>query len=357
MKRDHGHVPAASTVSAHVERAVPLATGLTTSTLPAASGAYAAKAEDKGERYGSKVKCSLANVQGLGLQLVKWDGFTPRPLIDANGRIIAVLAGQPHTDAYRLAVERAFQTISDAAVEARFPASMRRHRRGLFAAMNVGLSYGKGQTTPCWLNNKEYTGIADSLLEDQDIGCMAGFADAVFALWAPRLYGYYRACDAQLRTCHPHLRRPFDHSVFFCANFNFGRNVWMFKHRDILNLVFGWCAIQVLGRFDATKGGHLILWDLGLVVEFLAGALILVPSATIAHSNVPVQEDETHISFTQFSPGSIFRYVDNGFWTVNQLAEEDPAEYQRLVDLKEKRWEMGLDLLSTLEELLAPVTS
>ncbi|KAJ7853484.1 hypothetical protein B0H14DRAFT_3450168 [Mycena olivaceomarginata] len=32
-------------------------------------------------------------------------------------------------------------------------------------------------------------------------------------------------------------------------------------------------------------------------------------------------------------------------------------EYQRLVDLKEKRWEMGLDLLSTLEELLAPVTS
>ncbi|KAJ7318248.1 hypothetical protein DFH08DRAFT_714882 [Mycena albidolilacea] len=282
---------------------------------------------------------------------------TPRPLIDANGRIIAVLAGQPRNDAYRLAVERAFQTISDAAVEARFPASMRRHRRGLFAVMNVGLSYGKGQTTPCWLNNKEYTGIADSLLEDQDIGRMAGFADAVFALWAPRLYGYYRACDTQLRTRHPHLRRPFDHSVFFCANFNFGRNVWTFKHRDILNLVFGWCAIQALGRFDATKGGHLILWDLGLVVEFPAGALILVPSATIAHSNVPIQEDETRISFTQFSPGGIFRYVDNGFRTVNQLAEEDPAEYQRLVDLKEKRWEMGLDLLSTLEELLAPVTS
>ncbi|KAJ7757667.1 hypothetical protein B0H14DRAFT_3511848, partial [Mycena olivaceomarginata] len=107
--------PPASTNRAHVERAVPLATGLTTSTLPAASGAYAAKAEDKGERYGSKVKRSLANVRGLGLQLVKWDGFTPRPLIDANGRIIAVLAGQPRNDAYRLAVERAFQTISDAA--------------------------------------------------------------------------------------------------------------------------------------------------------------------------------------------------------------------------------------------------
>jgi hypothetical protein len=55
--------------------------------------------------------------------------------------------------------------------------------------------------------------------------------------------------------------------------------------------------------------------------------------------------------------GGIFRYVDNGFRMVNQLAEEDPADYERLVDLKEKRWEMGLDLFSILEELLAPVTS
>jgi hypothetical protein len=80
-------------------------------------------------------------------------------------------------DAYRLAIERAFQTISDAAIEVCFPASMRRHQPSLFTPMNMGLSCGKGQTTPCWLNNKEYTGIADSLLEDQDIGHMAGFAD------------------------------------------------------------------------------------------------------------------------------------------------------------------------------------
>jgi hypothetical protein len=49
MKWDCSYVPAASTISTHVERMVPLATGLTTSTLPATSGAYAAKTEDKGE--------------------------------------------------------------------------------------------------------------------------------------------------------------------------------------------------------------------------------------------------------------------------------------------------------------------
>ncbi|KAJ7818941.1 hypothetical protein B0H13DRAFT_1921973 [Mycena leptocephala] len=351
-KQEQGHVPAAATLDEHVRRALPLATGLTASTLPAASGTYAAKNADAGERYGSKVRRSLANLLGLGFERVKWDGFTPRPIVDAHGRIVAVLAGQPRDRSYAEATQRAFQAICNAGAQARFPAAMRNHRRGLFAAMNIGLCYGEGQTTPCWLNNKEYTAVADGLLADPDIGRMAGFADAAFAMWVPRLHSYYREYDAKLRKHHPHLRRPFPHSTFFTANFNFGRNVWTFKHRDVLNLAFGWCAIQALGRFDATKGGHLVLWDLRLVIEFPAGALILVPSATIAHSNVPVSDDEERTSFTQYSPGGVFRYVDNGFRTVNELAEADPAEYERLMELKERRWEMGLGLLSTMDELL-----
>ncbi|KAF8125064.1 hypothetical protein K438DRAFT_1445105, partial [Mycena galopus ATCC 62051] len=100
----------------------------------------------------------------------------------------------------------------------------------------------------------------------------------------------------------PHLRRPFDRSVFFCATFNFGPNAWTFRHRDILNLAFGWCACK-LSETSTPRKGHLVLWDLKLVVEFPAGALILLPSATIAHSNVPVQAGEERASFTQFSAG------------------------------------------------------
>ncbi|KAJ7231740.1 hypothetical protein B0H12DRAFT_1007985 [Mycena haematopus] len=275
----------------------------------------------------------------------------PRPLIDRNGRIIAVLAGQPSSDAYAAAVRRAFVAISQAGADARFPPQMHKHRRGLFAVINVGLSYGKGQRIPSWLHNKEYDGLADQLLADEDIGRMASFADAAFALWAPRLYKHYREHDEALRTHHPNLRRPFARSVFFCAAFNFGPNVWTFRHRDVLNLAFGWCAVQALGDFDHTKGGHLILWDLKLVIEFPAGALILLPSATIAHSNVPVQKGEQRASFTQFSAGGIFRYVDNGFRTVEQLEHEDPEEFELLMAKRATRWEEGLELLSTLDEL------
>jgi predicted 2-oxoglutarate/Fe(II)-dependent dioxygenase YbiX len=96
-----------------------------------------------------------------------------------------------------------------------------------------------------------------------------------------------------------------------------------------------------------------VLWDLNLVVEFPPGALILLPSATLAHSNIPVAPGEKRASFTQFSAGGIFRYVDNGFRTEEQLEEDNREEYERLMDLKASRWEEELNLLSKMDELLA----
>ncbi|KAJ6569172.1 hypothetical protein B0H19DRAFT_850551, partial [Mycena capillaripes] len=235
------------------------------------------------------------------------------PLLDSQGHIIAVLVGQSRHPDYQRGVTNAYSAIRDTGQQARFPASMCNHRRGLFAAISVGLSYGKGQRIPCWLDNKEYTSVAESLLANRAIQRLAGFAEAAFGLWAPRLYSYYREHDNALRVRHSHLRRPFACSVFFAAAFNFGPRVWTFRYHDILNLAFGWCAVQALGKFNPKKGGHLVLWDLKLVIEFPAGALILLPLATIAHSNVPVQEGEERVSFTQFSVGGIFRHIDNGF--------------------------------------------
>ncbi|KAJ6546007.1 hypothetical protein DFH09DRAFT_927467 [Mycena vulgaris] len=278
---------------------------------------------------------------------------TPRPLVDNQGRIIAVLVGQPRHNAYREAVERAFWAIRDAGDKECFPASMRRHHRGLFAAVNVGLSYGKGQMTPGWLNNKEYTVshlnyVCYKPPKRQELGLKS----SQHPIFVPVDYKINLLRLLSLHKSHPDLRHPFAHSAFFCATFNFGRNVWMFKHRDVLNLVFGWCVIQALSHFDPRKGGHLVLWDLKLVIEFPPGTLILLPSVTIAHSNVPVQDTEERVSFTQFSASGIFRYFDNGCQTVNQLAENNPKEYDHLTVLKTAHWEEGLKLLSTIDELL-----
>ncbi|KAJ7678390.1 hypothetical protein B0H17DRAFT_944629, partial [Mycena rosella] len=145
----------------------------------------------------------------------------------------------------------------------------------------------------------------------------------------------------------------FPKSIFSCAAFNFGPNVWVFRHRDGQNVPFGWCAVTALGAFDHTKGGHLVLWDLKLVIEFPLGTTILLPSATIAHSNVPVNAEHSkeHTSFMQYMAGGLLRFVDNRFQTEKEFESEDPEGYAQMCEGKEKRWEMGLGLLSTLDEL------
>ncbi|KAJ6478210.1 hypothetical protein C8R45DRAFT_933970 [Mycena sanguinolenta] len=364
VKRDkaraaNGHIPAASTVRKHLKLAEPVSMpSFDASTLPTAHGAYGGKAESKPEKQGRTVSHTLKELLGLGLQLIRWNGIDPIPLVDNKHRIFAVLAGQPTANGYGDSVSRAFNFIKSKGNAARFPASMLQHRRGLFAVVNVGLTFGPGQFFPTWLDNKKYTLLADQLLAHQDIGRMAAFASgslsAMFQLWAPRLFSYYREYNEKLSGSDmwSHLRRPFPNSVFSCAAFNFGPRVCTFKHRDVCNLPFGWCAIQSLGNFDATVGGHLVLWDANLVVEFPAGALILLPSATIAHSNVPVCDHEERISFTQFTAGNLFRFVDNGFQTQDQLAAAEPEKYARLMKLKDTRWEEGLKLFSTIEEML-----
>ncbi|KAK0492854.1 hypothetical protein EDD18DRAFT_1079102, partial [Armillaria luteobubalina] len=95
----------------------------------------------------------------------------------------------------------------------------------------------------------------------------------------------------------PHLHPNFAQSVFPCAAFNFGSNIWTFKHRNILNCPYGWCAITALGHFDHCWGVHLILWELKLFIQFPHGATIFIPSTTIMHSNTAPVQGDSHSSF------------------------------------------------------------
>jgi hypothetical protein len=112
-------------------------------------------------------------------------------------------------------------------------------------------------------------------------------------------------------------------------------------------------TVQALGHFDATKGGHLVLPDLKMIIEFPAGALILLPSATLTHANTPVQDSKVHTSFTQYLAGGLFWYVDNGFPTETQLLAMDKDAYWQAMESKKLRWKKGLRLWSTIGELCA----
>ncbi|KAJ7688273.1 hypothetical protein B0H17DRAFT_1135728 [Mycena rosella] len=297
-----GHAPRTSTLHKHTRtlHATALRVAVDAITFPAAHGAYAAKVESPNEKWGSKKPRPLKELVHMGFDVVKWNSYDTRPLVDAHGRIFAVLG-----------------------MTAAFSAAMRRHQRGLFAVINIGLFYRKGQTIPSALRvDPQYTGIAERLLGSTAIQCMAAFL--------PLHCGHPASTNTTASTTR--------HSMPIYPVSPTTSNAQYF--------------LQSAGEFDATRSRHLVLWDLKLAVELPHGALILLLSATIAHLNVPVRTKETRISFTQFTAGGLIHYVDNGFCTEGQLAQEDEAKFARMAEAKGVCWEMGLGLLSTIDELL-----
>lgn len=149
----------------------------------------------------------------------------------------------------------------------------------------------------------------------------------------------------------PVLRWPFAGGVFAACTWNFISTVCA-PHVDCANLVWGWCAITALGRFNPDRGGHLILWDLRLIIRFPPGATIFVPSALLVHSNTPIGPGETRSSFVQYSAGGLFRWIDQGFQTQEEFlrtaTEEQLAEAAARAEV---RWDGGLAHFSNVDQL------
>lgn len=120
------------------------------------------------------------------------------------------------------------------------------------------------------------------------------------------------------------------------------------EHVDVTNVPYGFCAIFACGSYDPTKGGHLILFNLSLVIQFPPGSTILVPSGTIRHGNVAIQANETRQSFTQYCPGGLLRWVAYGFQCVNK----SPADLKHHFDeTHDQRRLTAVGLFSRLQEL------
>ncbi|KAJ7744428.1 hypothetical protein DFH07DRAFT_684275, partial [Mycena maculata] len=76
-----------------------------------------------------------------------------------------------------------------------------------------------------------------------------------------------------------------------------------------------WMVLTALGVYGPTHGGHIILWDLRLVVSFPAGSSILIPAGLIRYSFVKVREGERRYSLLQWAGAGITHWFDNGLRT------------------------------------------
>ncbi|KAJ7740928.1 hypothetical protein DFH07DRAFT_778246 [Mycena maculata] len=177
----------------------------------------------------------------MQMHLVDWDGV-PAPLVNEDCYVFALLGGHPNDPGWK-------SEVADPAAAAMEAAAEKMYGQAFYGVY-------RAKSAP------------STLLAMKPFQCLAGYIN------------------------NPSLPRNFNEfiSVFATATFNFGLRTIMLPHLDFVNLAWGWCSIVTLGNFKPDKGGHLILWDLCLIIGFPPGSTIFIPSAILRHSNVPIQQ-------------------------------------------------------------------
>ncbi|KAI9459294.1 hypothetical protein HD554DRAFT_2029362 [Boletus coccyginus] len=268
---------------------------------------------------------------------------TPTAIVDQEDRIITIMAGRPDCQDWDGVHAQMSALLEQATTDIPHP---HKDRRGGFTSLFTGISYGGGQVASLRFASEQ--AILNTLCEDASFIRAAGFMSSCFGFYSPKLYMRYAHDLKALLERYSHLKKPFDTSVFPTCTFNCGTRVVTLEHVDSGNVPYGLCAIFACGSYDPTLGGHLILFNLGLVIQFPPGSTILVPSGTIRHGNTATQPHEKRQSFTQYCPGGLLRWVAYGFKAVKAATK---SVKQHFDETHKERCIYATGLFSKVHEL------
>ncbi|KAJ3903519.1 hypothetical protein F5879DRAFT_803469, partial [Lentinula edodes] len=269
-------------------------------------------------------------------------------LVDVHDRIIAVLGGVPRGSKGKewQAVEAAATAAATKCRESStFTEAQKHGRRGDFASRTVGYGYGNGWRKPqnFRVSGKVNQNAMQELLQNKAIRRISGFQNALFNTFGHKNYLEHKETNNELLCKQPELRANFPNNAFAATTFNLGPLSYSPPHMDPDNRASSWCADTTMGPFNPDQGGHLVLWDLGLVIRFPPGSTILFPSALITHSTIPIQADETRYAMVQYSSGGLFRWHENGFQSDKTFLAKASPEERAIRELAgTSRWKLSL---------------
>lgn len=108
------------------------------------------------------------------------------PIHDAEGRLVAYLAGSPSGNEWRLQVHDEFLAAAHRAQDScTFSHDKSNHRPGAYNTLTAGISHGNGQVRPGNLqSSKQHEAAMTELLAQPCVHCIAGFMNSwSFALF------------------------------------------------------------------------------------------------------------------------------------------------------------------------------
>lgn len=89
------------------------------------------------------------------------------PIVDTDGRVIAVLVGRPDDADWENVTAAAYGALTDASLHLEFKSKVKNHRRGRFPALNFGISYGGGQTVRAF-SSEDFTLLISARLRHRN---------------------------------------------------------------------------------------------------------------------------------------------------------------------------------------------
>ncbi|KAK6966733.1 hypothetical protein R3P38DRAFT_3337733 [Favolaschia claudopus] len=268
-----------------------------------------------------------------GCRLVEWDGRGPKLIVDAEGRIVAILLGRPEGEDWDEVIremERFLEAVRKRGINRGVlrPKDMR-HRRGVFYVLRGGITKGPGQKKPGNLaHSKPRRQLVHNITSNIHISRIAGFQSSGFARYAPKLYEYYFNTLRGLYHRQPELEQLFPNSIFPTASFNLGPDVVTPEHLDMLNLPHGMCAITSGGKFDHKRGGHIFIKQLNALCEFPSGSTILLLSGSCDHGNT--RSPRARLAWPTGSPGERAARAMELLSKISELDEDREAVFARL---------------------------
>ncbi|KAJ3771928.1 hypothetical protein FB446DRAFT_644394 [Lentinula raphanica] len=212
------------------------------------------------------------------------------------------------------------------------------HRRGRYYSKTFGISFGGGQVYPTKMLARRVDCRSPLSVEKLTYS----FSTDLLKCYYPRIHSLYTNVLTDLCKADPMLDPNFTGCCFAASTLNFERAVSV-PHRDSKNLICGECGIHSEGTFDYTKGGHLILWDLKLIVEFPPGCTALIPSALLRHSNTTIGRTQSSRPLVYFVGDTLISCRTKTFL---QLPPESSSPSGN--EHRDNLWKTGLDLLQGL---------
>ncbi|KAK7017029.1 hypothetical protein VNI00_018756 [Paramarasmius palmivorus] len=295
-----------------------------------------------------------------------WNGKVTVVLLDSLERIWTVLgAPPPRANDWGSVNKGLMDELERYDRSSQFSQEDMGNRRsgGNHGLRNVGVSTGGGQPRPgnIAIRGLKNQAAMEALSKSQYLGRLVGHTGRLYATYANRLASESRRVLRELGQQLPELKFPTHPSpeggywAGRCINSAGLRDtaaVCTLPHTDFGNWAPGWCCVTAVGSYDPDKGGHMILWNVGLRIRFPPGCSILFPSAVITHSNVPIQAGERRYSIVEFSAGGLFRWVYNGYKTDEELLQVlEGKELERWEAERLVRWKNEVRMYTKWHEL------